>query len=227
MTEHHKNKFFNKSNLFYLLFSTCFTLLIGRILEPLFSYLFSKLLGTGGALVNWISNLTYRQISNGHSEQTASVVLSFFVILFFIAVAQLRTELKTVYEKYVAYWYALNAKSISAEKTYSDSPQETPKAQKEPIPDSLQKAKIFYIVGNAYIVFILCYVLFSYGQISHVNSRISMLTTNIETVSPYISDLEYKYLKSKFHSMENRDDYNNLISELTVLGESYSLKLKK
>ena len=54
-----------------------------------------------------------------------------------------------------------------------------------------------------------------------------MLTSNIEIVSPYISDLEYKYLKSKFHSMENRDDYNNLISELTVLGESYSLKLKK
>lgn len=227
MTEQHKDKFFHKDNLPYLLFSTCITLLMGRLMEPIFSYLFSKLLGTGGTIVNWMANFTYRQISNGYSEQTAFLILSFLVILAFIAAAQMLTELKNVYEKYVTYCNCLVAEPIPNKKTCPESHQESLEAQKEFILGTLKKAKIFYIVGNISIAFTLCYVLFSYGQISYVNSRISVLTSNIEIVSPYISDLEYKHLKSNFHAMENRDDYNNLISELEVLGKNYSLKLKK
>ena len=53
------------------------------------------------------------------------------------------------------------------------------------------------------------------------------MMNNIEIVSPYISDIEYKQFKSSFHLIENKEDYDNLYSQLERVAASYSIQLKK
>lgn len=50
---------------------------------------------------------------------------------------------------------------------------------------------------------------------------------NIEVVSPYIPDSEYKRLRSAFYSMNSRDDYNNLVSKINRYAQKYNLSLKQ
>ncbi len=63
-------------------------------------------------------------------------------------------------------------------------------------------------------------------QQSYVTETALKLTNNIEIVSPYVSDLEYKQLKSEFHSMQSRSDYDNLVFKLDSIGSENHLRLK-
>ena len=50
---------------------------------------------------------------------------------------------------------------------------------------------------------------------------------NIEIVSPYISDKEYKLLKSDFYLIETKADYLSLMQDLSNIAEHNNLTLKK
>ena len=52
------------------------------------------------------------------------------------------------------------------------------------------------------------------------------MTYNIEIVSPYISDFEYKKLKSNFYSMSTYDEYAAIKSTLNEIAENNNLTLK-
>ena len=51
--------------------------------------------------------------------------------------------------------------------------------------------------------------------------------TNIEIVAPYISDQEYKQLKSDFFTIKNKSDYDNLQNTLNMISDEHSLDLKE
>lgn len=59
-------------------------------------------------------------------------------------------------------------------------------------------------------------------QVSQTASRIEH---NIEIVSPYITDQEYKVLKSNSYSMKTMDDYNLLNEALEDVAEQHHLQL--
>ncbi len=46
---------------------------------------------------------------------------------------------------------------------------------------------------------------------------------NIEIVAPYISDVEYKTLKSDFYRMSSKEDYQNLITQIDALMDENGL----
>ena len=61
-----------------------------------------------------------------------------------------------------------------------------------------------------------------------MKASISTVTrTNIEIVSPYISDQEYKQLKSDFFLIKTKDDYDNLQKELEIISENNQVDLKE
>ena len=62
-------------------------------------------------------------------------------------------------------------------------------------------------------------------QTIYVNKTVTALTNNIEIVSPYISDLEYKKLKSAFHLMNSRADYDSLCDSLNKIADENQLQL--
>ena len=46
---------------------------------------------------------------------------------------------------------------------------------------------------------------------------------NIEIVSPYVSDIEYKTLKSDFYCIDSKADYSELASQIDSLMDEYDL----
>ncbi len=77
-------------------------------------------------------------------------------------------------------------------------------------------------IVKSIIIFCLALDLLTDIQVSQTASRIEH---NIEIVSPYITDQEYKVLKSNSHSMKTMDDYNLLNETLEDVAEQHHLQL--
>ena len=61
-----------------------------------------------------------------------------------------------------------------------------------------------------------------FGSSISANTR-----ANIEIVAPYISDQEYKQLKSDFFTIKSKSDYDNLQKALNMISEEHQLDLKE
>lgn len=67
------------------------------------------------------------------------------------------------------------------------------------------------------------FVLFAFNAFTiTIENQIARSTMrSIEIVAPYISDVEYKTLKSNFYRMSSREDYLNLVSQIdTIMDEN-------
>lgn len=60
-----------------------------------------------------------------------------------------------------------------------------------------------------------------------INDNITKTINNIEIVSPYLSDQEYKLLKFKFYTMKSKNDFDGLYNILEGYSEEYEIDLKK
>lgn len=232
---------FSKESMLMLIISTILAFIVGKFLDPLFTYCYSLLINTGGAIIKQLSDSTYKQISNGYSEQPSFFILYIVILLASALFANFFSSIKQSYtlekEKYNTYKKALNIINTPIDE---DSPQLViPSSDTEP---ALQKdaktlekevitifnriKKEFFII--TFMMFLLYgYIFFSYSRNLYINSKITSITNNIEIVSPYITDVEYKRLKSQFHTMENSDDYDSLNFLLSDIAEKNSVKLKK
>lgn len=84
--------------------------------------------------------------------------------------------------------------------------------------------KILLIMDIAFLAILYIYLI---GNFLFINECKTTSLCNIEIVSPYISDVEYKQLKSTFYSIQTKDDYINFTEAINKIGEQYSLDLKK
>ena len=74
----------------------------------------------------------------------------------------------------------------------------------------------------------LCLIILFSEMIQIFGSSISANTrANIEIVAPYISDQEYKQLKSDFFTIKSKSDYDNLQKALNMISEEHQLDLKE
>lgn len=89
--------------------------------------------------------------------------------------------------------------------------------------DKSRHSCIFFSLAVYVSIAFLC---FSLILSSYVNAEITRLTNNIEIVSPYITDLEYKQLKSSYHSMNSRTNYDSLNASLQEIAIQYGIQLK-
>ena len=211
-----QNNLFNKENITMLLAGTFLALLADKFLNPVFSYLYSLLINTGVGIVRNISDSTYKQISNGYTEQSATMILTF------LCIAILEIPL-IIYMKYPD---TLKEKEYAIDYSSDDSRLTISKIKAE-IREARHKIKLYYFGTLICSVILSLSVMFMYARLVFIQREIFTLTNNIEIVSPYISDIEYKTLKSDFHLMENHEDYNQLIFRLQKFADDNSLKLKK
>ena len=75
--------------------------------------------------------------------------------------------------------------------------------------------------------FLVAILVFVYMQYAFVNAKIISSTNNIEIVSPFVSDQEYRQLKSEFHLIQNSNDYEKLYDKLQDIADKNDIKLKK
>ena len=228
-----------KNNWTATLAGTMLTLFFTQIIEPVFSALYSFILSLGGTAIQSLSDSTYRQISNGFSEQTSSLILylayivsSVVILNFFTSYRkeykQCLSELKDI-EKEIHSLSSSEQSEEDAAKNEPDSrqPEEHSKQILDKIAAFRSRSFSHYIILG--IITFAAYILliYAYSRTVFVNGRITSMMNNIEIVSPYISDIEYKQFKSSFHLIENKEDYDNLYSQLERVAASYSIQLKK
>lgn len=79
---------------------------------------------------------------------------------------------------------------------------------------------------DAPIWFTVVYTLVAFGifmsnSFAHQTSKRTL--RDIEIVAPYISDIEYKTLKSDFYRIDSKDDYISLTNQIEKLMDEYDL----
>lgn len=220
------------------------------IISPLATILFDRIMSLSGKLFTAISNNIYCEISNGYYEHSSNLLLSMFFAIFISSLLSICIEATKMYStdlnalKMVTAHYA-DIESSPKDKDSvqilvyqddfyiaADDPQQLydsakdPDSIKELAKDHFSQSKKF--LGISLIIFVPCAIALFWIliQTNYVNDTITTLTNNIEIVSPYISDLEYKQLKSSFHLMDSREDYNLLCASLKEIADQNHLRLK-
>ena len=88
----------------------------------------------------------------------------------------------------------------------------------------IKKSFIFLYITTA--ILCLCSV-YEIGEAFYVNTLTTNTLANIEIISPHISDIEYKQLKSNFYSIESKADYDALMKSISNIANNNHLQLKK
>lgn len=217
-----ENKIFNKNNLTNWIIGGIIALIIGKIMEPLFVHIFSLVLNISGSFITNIENSTYKEISNGYCEQSASSVLYLVYLSIYCLIGV------TFVDNIIDYLAFKNKqKKFKTQDTMSTTTNTTlSELSIQNIDKERKKINFSYLLQIIFSAIILISLIFFYGKSSFIRNKTITLTNNIEIVSPYISDIKYKQMKSKFHSIETKNDYNLLIEELETIAKKYSLKLK-
>lgn len=159
--------------------------------------------------LNSSSNALYKTISCGFNERFSLVssIMSFFLL---------------VSLQLLISWVALvllSRDSFFILEIRNDSP---------PLPrkKSYKMNAFFAILVLIELVLLIGSCLYYQGRAQFINTSITKCLNNIEIVSPYISDFEYKQLKSTFYQVSCKEDYDNLIAKLDKIAFKNDLVLK-
>lgn len=150
---------------------------------------------------------TYKQVSYGiNDSNTIAIIELCFAILYFpILTLEITPYLKTFAVK--------KAERIKQ----SNAPAENATKFKK-------RLNKLTLILNSFIIISVIYLI---GSLSFINHCQTITLCNIEIVSPYISDHEYKELKSSFHSISTKNDYDDLQSVIDNIATVNGLMLKK
>ena len=85
-------------------------------------------------------------------------------------------------------------------------------------------SRMFHVDKTSWITFIYILVFFYIFMSNSLAHQINKRTLHdIEIIAPYISDLEYKTLKSDFYRIDSKDDYTALINQIQKYMDEYDL----
>ena len=192
-----ENKIFNINNFSNWIIGGIIAFIITKMSEPLSKFLFSNILNIGGSLITHISNSTYREISNGYSEQSSSITLYlvYILIIFLLTYAYF-----IFFKKYNDYKIKLKKFFNSIDNATTTSELNNIVIPKDIHEQNLEKSKIknmlksnnlSFLIDTFWVLSLFLIITFFYGQSDFIRNKTIAITNNIEIVSPYISDIEY------------------------------------
>lgn len=232
------------------------TLILEKIFNPVLEWIYSAFLKIGNSVVSSFSDSVYQKISEGYSEQAAQFVIYLLVIAFVLILTVAKSYFQTITDERLEDYDAVEKACESITKTSDsedtldlasldiDHLQQTLKeltakyddthceleVQKQKLKQIAQKSKKnlkkFITLIKISIYSLMFLLVFMYGKQLFINSCITKTMCNIEIVSPYIDETEYRRFKSEFHLIENRNDYDALHSKLNAIATNYELELK-
>ena len=232
----------SKRVLYTSLFGAFLAFIIGKVFDPIFEYLYTLFLSLGGSFVTYISDSTYQKISNGFSEQTS-------ITLFYIAVIACTSYLSVFFFSIKSLYHSTNISKndvslgscpddfscdalVSIEQLKKDTEDlqkqlEYNKHRIDKLTASRKIDTVMYFLVRLWVVTLMVALFFVYSRNIFINQKIIVMTNNIEIVSPYISDTEYKQLKSDFHTIQCSQDYDELAQLLQDIANDHSITLKE
>lgn len=213
--------FFTKHSTIAFILGALVTIILNDIFEPILKAFYSLVIYICTFFIKSFSDSIYKSISNGFSEKSSNLTLYLIILIisgiaayFYAYLKQtINTTLKNISNKIEPVQNDNNHKNSK-----SDITTEVIKSQKY--------VKKYFLSTKICIFCFLTVILFAYSKEVYINSYIVSITNNIEIVSPYISDLEYKQLKSSFHAMQNRSDYDKINEMLLEISKKNCLTLK-
>ncbi len=225
-----------KANLPSILISSILGCFVVPFFSPLAVKLYELFLNIGGHFITYISDSTYQKISDG-----VSVYIQFFSFYFLFLFANIflinafssnTSNIKSLYKEYDDTLTVLQNPDDTPEGHFSSevTSKTAQKFTQNPIAFIQSQSKKIHIFYRFYIIlfaFACMFLLFIYAQNSFVQNRAVSLSNNIEIVAPYISDFDYKKLKSDFHLIHSKSDYDRIEASLEEIAIEHSLTLKK
>lgn len=209
-TKDNQNNKNGKNILLTAIASLVFIPIIEKILTPAYNYTISYLFSTGNRGIQFISSFFYSRISEG-----VYINISFYIFIVLISLILIK-----IVQPCVPNGFPCGIEQIEAcGKNSSCGILPRVRCILFCLIKQRQVKKILFVA--IYIVFV-----FLLLTTNFINKTITRTTNNIEIVSPYITDNEYKMLKSSFHSMKCRNDYEELINSLDNISEKYDIELK-
>ena len=200
----------NGKFLLTIFISLFFTPIIEKLLTNIYNEFVHKILSLSNVFSLFVSSFFYSRISEG-----VYINISFYIFIIIIALILIKIIYPHIPNK-----FPCGIKKI--EKCGKKSSCGLSKRTKCLVICAVNHRIVkSFVLAIIYIVFILFLLTTNF-----INKTITRTTNNIEIVSPYITDNEYKKLKSDFHSMKNSIDYKELTQNLESIAKENAIELK-
>lgn len=222
------------------------TFIVSKVFNPILDTFYSLFLQFGSFFIKSFSDSTYKTISNGYSEEPSLIILYFMFILYVILICIAILWTRDIYKQVKKKISALKKETGDLILRVTDSEKQddtsNPEINKEDIlsklhdeqmrlefeesnfDESHKKYFIRIVILSAILTIFMCSW---YAQQVFINNAITKALSNIEIVSPYITDNEYRQLRSDFYSISNQEDYYSLLNTLKEIADVNSIVLKK
>ncbi len=182
-----------------------------KIISPFSMFAFTKILYVVSLISNSFSDSLYKEISKGFHESSGLSMLS--IVLTAIGTYFLLYSLRNFHNV----WHGKH------DHTSVDLSLEDITADIHRLKKSLRKISLAIFIFGIFVFF---YYTYFNGRATYINSVTTTTLNNIEIVSPYITDVEYKTLKSQFYSMESKDNFTALTNAIIEIANTSHTKLK-
>lgn len=210
----HKNNLLKDS----LIFSLFIGILGSALWEKLFSPLADRLFLFINNLISQFSRASsdslYRSISEGFNEKfsTIAAIAAYFTFVMIVLLSLYLPLAISNHRKIII----IDKKEEPNKIRYSN--------RKSRLKCILQELRAILLLFE--IVTLLISMFYFNGRIQFINKSITKCLNNLEIISPYINDLEYKQFKSRFYQINSKDDYDSLISDIEEKANSHDIILK-
>lgn len=187
---------------------------VERLFTPVYDAILYNILSAQNTGLKFLSDFLYSRISEG-----VYVNIPFYIFIVLIS----------FFLGYLMHNITISYKSNSS---CCDSPLITTCSKRKEL-NLLFRFRCFLLhpksskllAFSGYIALYLFFFLFLLTT-NFVNLNITKLTNNIEIIAPYISNQEYKILKSNYHSISSRSDFDSFNNLLIEYAEKADVKLK-
>lgn len=196
------------------------TLLISWIITPATNWIFPKILHILDCFSSSFSDDIYRSIVVASDTGLILTILLISLIIFYFFIffsIQLIHFLNCEYESTLP--DNLKSQSRIATKIFKNGKKDLKSQHK-----TFKKISLFSYFSLGLILFSMCFIAMRQIYISGISSKAH---ANIEIVAPYISDQEYKEIKSNFYRIDSKDSYEQFNTRLSIIANENSLELKQ
>lgn len=183
------------------------TALWEKFISPFCAYIYIRISSLFEMFISTFSNDTYKEISKGFNDSYSLYILM-IIILTFLGL-MIVVSLSPLVQKY--------------------SDNLTNKIITSKDPSKIIRSHLLLLRGGRILSFCLFFVISIYliGNFIFITDCKTKSLCNLEIISPYISDMEYKQLKSTFYSIQTKGEYIHFTETINKIGDEFSLNLKK
>lgn len=178
------------------------------VISPLCTFIYVKISSLIDTFTLTFSNNTYREISKGYNDSPINDITTSMMLILLLFTCMLLAILNL---------YQGNKKiEDTSENSYTLNN----------ILEIMKKKRRLNFALLILLEVLMITFMYWEGHYTFINQCKTSSLCNLEIICPYISEIEYKKLKSSFYSIQSKEDYEIFTNKLKEIDDKYSLNLK-